>query len=68
MVNTRNRNANIENNNAENNNAVNWPPTMEQVLMMQAQMLQTMQQTMINMQNAQHQAPPPSPRDRVGDF
>jgi hypothetical protein len=68
MVNTRNRNANIENNNAENNNAVNWPPTMEQVLMMQAQMLQTMQQTMINMQNAQHQAPPSPLRDRVGDF
>jgi hypothetical protein len=36
--------------------------------MMQAQMLQTMQQTMVNMQNAQPQAPPPPPRDRLGDF
>jgi hypothetical protein len=48
MVNTRNRN-----NNAENNNAANPPPILEHVLMMQAQMLQTMQQTMVNMQNAQ---------------
>jgi hypothetical protein len=40
MVNTRNRNANAENN-AENNNVANPPPTIEQVLMMQAQMLQT---------------------------
>jgi hypothetical protein len=38
IVNTRNRNAN-----AENNNAANPPLTLEQVLMMQAQMLQTMQ-------------------------
>jgi hypothetical protein len=63
MVNTRNHNVN-----AENNNATNLPPTLEQVLMIQAQMLQTMQQTMVNMQNAQPQAPPPSPRDRLGDF
>jgi hypothetical protein len=42
MVNTRNRNANAENNDAENNNAANPPPTLEKVLMMQAQMLQTM--------------------------
>jgi hypothetical protein len=33
---------------------------------MQAQMLQTMQQTMVNL-HAQPQAPPP-PRDRLGDF
>jgi hypothetical protein len=59
MVNTRNRNANTENNDAENNNAINLPPTLEQVLMMQAQMLQTMQHTMVNMENAQPQAPPP---------
>jgi hypothetical protein len=39
MVNTRNRNINAENNNAENNNAANPPLTLEQVLMMQAQML-----------------------------
>jgi hypothetical protein len=55
MVNTRNYNANIENNvannNAENNNVTNPPPTLEQVLMMQAQMLQTIQETMVNMQN-----------------
>jgi hypothetical protein len=47
MVNTRNRNINAENNvvnnNVENNIAANPPPTLEQVLMMQAQMLQTMQ-------------------------
>jgi hypothetical protein len=33
------------------------PPTLEQVLAMQAQMLHTMQQTMVNM-HAQPQAPP----------
>jgi hypothetical protein len=44
MINTRNRNVNDE-----NNNTVNPPPALEQVLMMQAQMLQTMQQTMVNM-------------------
>jgi hypothetical protein len=73
MVNIRNYNVNAENNNvvnnnAENNNTTNPPPTLEQVLMMQAQMLQTMQQNMVNMQNAQPQALPPSPRDRLGDF
>jgi hypothetical protein len=68
MVNTRNCNVNVENNNAKNNNTVNLPLTLEQVLMMQAQMLQTMQQTMVNMQNAQPQAPPTPPRDRIGDF
>jgi hypothetical protein len=41
---------------------------LEQVLTMQAQMLQTMQQTMVNMQATQPQAPPPPPRDRLGDF
>jgi hypothetical protein len=50
MANTRNHNANANdnaaNNNTENNNAANPPPTLEQVLMMQAQMFQTMQQTM----------------------
>jgi hypothetical protein len=46
MVNTRNRNINAKNNaannNAKNNNTANPPPTLEQVLMMEAQMLQTM--------------------------
>jgi hypothetical protein len=59
MVNTR-----ICNANAENNNAANPPPTLEQVLMMQAQMIQTM----VNMQSAQPQAPSLLPRDRLGDF
>jgi hypothetical protein len=68
MVNIRNRNANTENNDAENNNAANPSSTLEQVLMTQAQMLQTMQQTMVNMQNAQLQAPPLPPRDRLGDL
>jgi hypothetical protein len=49
MVNTRNRVAanNAENNGESNNQEVNPPPppplTLEQVLAMQAQMLQTMQ-------------------------
>jgi hypothetical protein len=72
MVNTRNLNTNAENNaannNAENNNAANPPLTLEQVLMMQAQMLQIMKQTMVNMRNAQPQSPPPPLRDRLGDF
>jgi hypothetical protein len=46
MANIRNRNNNTENNNGENNQDVNSPlpplPTLEQVLAMQAQMLQTM--------------------------
>jgi hypothetical protein len=41
MANTRNRGAN-ENNNNKNANPPP-PPTLEQVLIMQAQMLQTMQ-------------------------
>jgi hypothetical protein len=68
MVNTRNHGAN-ENN---NNNNVNPPPppTLEQVLIMHAQMLQTMQQTMADMQQAHgHQpAPQPHPRDKLGEF
>jgi hypothetical protein len=53
MANTRNRAAH-ENN--DNNNANSPPPsTLEQVLIMQAQMLQTMQQIMVNMQQAQGQ-------------
>jgi hypothetical protein len=46
MTNTRNR---VANENNDNNNANPPPPaTLEQVLIMQAQMLQTMQQTMAN--------------------
>jgi hypothetical protein len=46
MANTHNHGAN------ENSNNTNPPPppTLEQVLIMQVQMLQTMQQTMVNMQ------------------
>jgi hypothetical protein len=47
MANTRNHGANENNSNANNPPS---PPTLEQVLIMQAQMLQTMQQTMANMQ------------------
>jgi hypothetical protein len=73
MANTRNcNNNNNEDNNKENNQNVYPPPppppTLEQVLAMQAQMLQTMQQTMVNMQAAQPQVSPPPPRDRLGDF
>jgi hypothetical protein len=69
MANTSNRNANANaENNGENNNDANppWPPppTLEQVLAMQAQMLQTM----VNMHNAQCQVPPPPLRDRLRDF
>jgi hypothetical protein len=53
MTNTRNRNANAENNVENNNNDANTPPppppTLEQVLAMQAQMLQTIQQIVVNM-------------------
>jgi hypothetical protein len=49
MVNTRNCNTNAENNDVENNNAANPSSTLEKVLMMKAQMLQTMQHTMVNM-------------------
>jgi hypothetical protein len=48
MVNTRSRNANAENNDAENNNAANLPPPP--VVVMQVEMLQIMQQSMVNMQ------------------
>jgi hypothetical protein len=61
---------NAENSGEDNNQGANpLPPpplTLEQVLAMQAQILQTMQQTMVNL-HAQPQAPPP-PRDRLGDF
>jgi hypothetical protein len=72
MVNTRNRVVanNAKNNGESNNQEANPPPppplTLEQVLAMQAQMLQTMQQTLVNL-HAQPRAPPP-PRDRLGDF
>jgi hypothetical protein len=72
MVNTRNHVAtnNAKNNGESNNQEANPPPapplTLEQVLAMQAQMLQTMQQTLVNL-HAQPQVPRP-PRDRLGDF
>jgi hypothetical protein len=47
MANTRNR---VANKNNDNNSNPPSPPTLDQVLIMQAQMLQTMQQTMANMQ------------------
>jgi hypothetical protein len=72
MAKTRNRVAanNAENNGENNNQDANPSPpsllTLEQVLAMQAHMLQKMQQNMVNL-HAQPQAPPP-PRDRLGDF
>jgi hypothetical protein len=72
MVNTRNRVTanNTENNGESNHQEANPPPppplTLEQVLAMQAQMLQTMQQTLVNL-HAQPQAPSLL-RDRLGDF
>jgi hypothetical protein len=38
------------------------------VLAMQAQMLQTMQQTMVNLHAQPLAPPPPPPRDRLGNF
>jgi hypothetical protein len=71
MANTHNHGANENNNNSNSNNvSPPPPPTLEQVLILQAQMLQTMQQIMANMQQAQgHQpAPQPHPRDKLGEF
>jgi hypothetical protein len=65
MANTRNRGAN------DNNNAnPPPPPTLEHVLIMQTQMLQTMQHTMANMQQSQGHQPVPQPqhRDKLGEF
>jgi hypothetical protein len=68
MANTRNRGANENNNN--NNANPPPPPTLEQILIMQAQILQTMQQTMANMQQAQGHQPAPQPQqcDKLGEF
>jgi hypothetical protein len=72
MVNTRNHVTanNTENNGEKNNQDANSPPppppTLEQVMAKQAEMLQTMQQTMVKL-HTQPQAPLP-PRDRLGDF
>jgi hypothetical protein len=67
MANTHNCGANENNNNNANPPP---PPTLEQVLIMQAQMLQTMQQTMANMEQAQgyQPVPQPQPRDKLGEF
>jgi hypothetical protein len=66
MANTRNCAMNEDN----DNNAANPPPTLEQVLIMQAQMLQTMQQPMATKQHAQgHQlVPQPQQRDKLREF
>jgi hypothetical protein len=68
MVNTRNQHT-IANN---ENNAANPPPppTLEEVLLMQAQILQTMQLTMENMHLCQghQQASQPHPGDKLGEF
>jgi hypothetical protein len=67
MANTRNSGAHENNNNNAN---LPPPPTLEQVLIMQAKMLQTMQQAMANIQQAQgHQpVPEPQPRVKLGEF
>jgi hypothetical protein len=43
---------------------------LEQLLFMQAQMLQNMQQTIVTMQNAQGHQPTPQPQaqDKLGEF
>jgi hypothetical protein len=68
MANTRNHVANVNN---DNNNAnPPPPPTLEQVLIMQAQMLQTMKQTMANMHQAPQHQPAAQPQlcDKLGEF
>jgi hypothetical protein len=67
---TNARNCATQENNDNNNANPPPPPTLEQVLLMQAQMLQTMQQTMANMQQAQGQQPVPQPQqcDKLGEF
>jgi hypothetical protein len=69
MANTHNCVAN-ENNNNNNNANLPPPPTLDQVLIMQAQMLQSMQQTMANMQQAPqyHPTPQQQPCDKLGEF
>jgi hypothetical protein len=66
MANTHNHAA------QENENNANPPSasTLEQVMIMQAQMLQTMQQTMANMQQVQGHQPAPQPQqcDKLGEF
>jgi hypothetical protein len=66
MENTRNRNVNNDNNQGN----PPPPPTLEQVLIMQAQMPQTMQQTMATFQNTQGNQPAQQlqPWDKFGDF
>jgi hypothetical protein len=66
MANTHNRVENNDNNNAN----PPAPPTQEQVLIMQAQMLQTMQQNMANMHQAPQYQPAPQqqPHDKPGEF
>jgi hypothetical protein len=72
MVNTRNHVAanNAENNGESNNQEANPPPppplTLEQMLAMQAHMLQKIQQTLVNLHAEPHVPPPP--RDMLGDF
>jgi hypothetical protein len=68
MANTHNH---VPNENNDNNNANPAPPpTLEQVFIMQAQMLQTMQQTMANMQQPPQYQPAPQqqPHDKLGEF
>ena len=60
MANTRNANANA---NANNNNQ--QAPTIEQLMALQAQILQTMQQSMAQMQQ---QGPQPQCHDKLSEF
>jgi hypothetical protein len=77
MVNTKSRNTTNNHNNGGDINVGNTPPppTLEQVSTMKAQMLQTMQQTMINMPwtifnllQGHQQESQSHQRDRLRDF
>ena len=73
--NTRNSNGdgsnttNGEHSQPQNPNNINInAPQLEQVLAMQAQLMQTMMQTFNNLQQNQQAPPPPSNQNRLGEF
>jgi hypothetical protein len=73
MVNTRNRQCNVQPSNNNNNNSNN-NVNLEQLIATQNQLMQTVLQTLKNMQPNQHahqqQAPPPPPphQSRLVEF
>jgi hypothetical protein len=70
IANTHNCVTNENNDNSNDNPPP--PPTLDQVLIVQAQMLQTMQQPMANMQQVPQHQPTPQPQpqlcEKLGEF